>query len=59
MNERYDYRMALRAKGILPLPSYSELRSAPAGGHVIENPALAKANREGLRKTARGGADDG
>lgn len=53
---RYSYKDALRAKGILPLPPYAELRSATEGAREIINPALAKSNATGLERPARGEA---
>jgi hypothetical protein len=58
MAKRYDYRTALRAKGIRPLPPYRQLRSAPADGYIIQNPALAKQQDARLLSPARGEAFD-
>ncbi len=55
MTERYSYKDALRTKGILPIPPYSELRSARVGAHEILNPSLAKGRDEGLQHPARAG----
>lgn len=49
----YSYKDALRAKGILPLPPYSELRSAGVGAREILNPALAKSSVQGVHRPAR------
>ncbi len=56
MTNRYSYKDALRAKGILPIPAHSELRSAHVGARVISNPALAKLGAQGLERPARGEA---
>ncbi len=53
---RYSYKDALRAKGILPVPPYRELRTARLGARVIINPALAKLSTERLQPPARGEA---
>lgn len=49
----YSYKDALRAKGILPLPPYHELRSAGVGAREILNPALAKSDAQGVQPTVR------
>lgn len=41
---QYSYKLALRAKGIRPIPPYRQLRSAGKGAHEILNPALDKRN---------------
>lgn len=56
MKARYDYRTALRAKGIRPIPPYRHLRSAHVGAHEILNPALAKQTVNGLQPAVRGEA---
>lgn len=53
--KRHCYKMALRAKGIKPIPPYRQLRSAYAGGQEILNPALASEPNKGLSSPARGG----
>lgn len=52
---RHSYKLALRAKGIKPLPPYRQLRSAHQGGKEILNPALAKQGPNELSTPARGG----
>jgi hypothetical protein len=55
--KRHSYKLALRAKGIRPIPPYKHLRSAHgAGSHEILNPALAKQRPEGLTTGVRGEA---
>lgn len=53
---RHSYKLALRAKGIRPIPAYHQLRSAHVGAHEILNPALAKQWEEGLQPSARAGS---
>lgn len=52
---RHSYKIALRAKGIRPIPPYRHLRSAGLGATHILNPALAKPAGNGLQPPARGG----
>jgi hypothetical protein len=52
---RHSYKLALRAKGIRPIPPYSQLRSAGEGAYHILNPALAKQPEEALQPPARAG----
>lgn len=52
--ERYSYKDALRAKGILPLPPYSALRTAHVGAVEIFDPAIAKRGMKSLHSAARG-----
>lgn len=57
MVERGSYKDALRAKGVRPIPPYSELRTAHLGAWEIFDPAtLAKSHGEGLLPPARGEA---
>jgi hypothetical protein len=53
---RHSYKLALRAKGIRPIPPHRHLRSAGKDAHVIQNPALAKSTANSLQPPARGEA---
>lgn len=51
---RHSYKLALRAKGIKPLPPYHQLRTSYMGGQEILNPALVKAPVEELQPAVPG-----
>jgi hypothetical protein len=53
--KRHSYKLALRAKGIRPLPPYRQLRSAYQGGQEIFDPAHAQPPATVLQPQLRGG----
>lgn len=50
----HSYKLALKAKGIKPIPPHHRLRSGHLPGEHIVNPALANQRQHALTSLARG-----